>query len=134
MCSIQAKGGRGRRAARLANYDAIRARFGQLLSQRSRTSAENQLMELLGNLIREYDSRDPLPGDDSSPAEKLQFLLDHCGKSANDLIPVFGHHSHVNEALSGKRPISVEQARRLGQLFRVKPGLFVLSVSSDPVA
>lgn len=29
------------------------------------------------------------------------------------------------EALSGKRKISAEQARRLGKLFKVEPGLFI---------
>jgi hypothetical protein len=31
----------------------------------------------------------------------------------------------VNEALNGKRPISIEQARRLGKMFSVLPGLFI---------
>jgi antitoxin component HigA of HigAB toxin-antitoxin module len=55
----------------------------------------------------------------------LQFLLDHSGKTAAVLLPVFGQRSHVHEALTGKRPISAPQARKLGKLFSVQPGLFL---------
>jgi antitoxin component HigA of HigAB toxin-antitoxin module len=55
----------------------------------------------------------------------LQFLMEHSEKTSADLLPVFGQRSHVNEALNGKRPISAEQARKLGKLFSVKPGLFL---------
>ncbi len=58
-------------------------------------------------------------------AEKLQFLLEHAGKTATDLRPLFGQRSHVHEALTGKRSISASQARKLGQFFRVDPGLFL---------
>ena len=49
----------------------------------------------------------------------------HSGKAPADLLPVFGQRSHVNEALTGKRNISAAQARKLGQLFHVAPGLFI---------
>jgi hypothetical protein len=41
------------------------------------------------------------------------------------LIRDYGQRSHVNEAINGTRAINAEQARELGRLFRVKPGLFV---------
>ena len=83
-------------------------------------------MRLLALLVRDYDQRHALPPDNSTPAELLQFLVDHSGKSATELLlPIFGQRSHVNEALNGKRPISAPQARKLGQLFSVKPGLFL---------
>jgi len=106
-------------------YDRIHARFGELLVQRSRTKAESRLMDLLGVLIQDYDRRHAMPPDDSTPAERLQFLLEHSGKTSADLMPIFGQRSHVNEALNGKRPISATQARKLGQLFYVGPGLFL---------
>jgi hypothetical protein len=31
----------------------------------------------------------------------------------------------VQEALTGKRSVSAPQARKLGQIFRVNPGLFL---------
>ena len=108
------------------DYDRFRARFGELLVQRRRTRAEDRLMDLLAVLIEDYDRQHGMPPDNSTPAERLQFLVEHSGKSANELLlPVFGQRSHVNEALNGKRAISAAQARKLGQLFQLPPGLFL---------
>ena len=82
-------------------------------------------MDLLGILIADYDRRNAMLPDESTPAELLQFLVAHSGKATAELTSVFGTRSHVNEALNGRRPISADQARRLGKLFSVKPGLFV---------
>jgi len=82
-------------------------------------------MRLLGVLIADYDERNSLPPEESSPAERLRFLLEHSGKEPADLIPVFGQRSHLKEALNGKREISAAQARKLARLFAVKPGLFI---------
>jgi HTH-type transcriptional regulator/antitoxin HigA len=92
--------------------------------------------ERLGNLIgkgrarsadetKDYDRRNAIPPDDSTAAELLQFLVEHSGKTTADLIPVFGQRSHVNEAVNGRRLISADQARKLGKVFGVSPGLFV---------
>ena len=100
--------------------------LGQLMGKgRSRTAGETKLMRLLAILVADYDRRHAMPPHGTTPAEMLQFLMDHSERKPADLLPVFGQRSHVNEALNGKRPISVEQARRLGKLFSVEPGLFV---------
>jgi len=106
-------------------YDLIRSRFGDLLGKRRRTLAEDKLMDLLGVLIEDYDRRHCLPPEESTPADRLQFLLAHSGKTTAHLLPVFGQRSHVNEAMNGKRRISAEQARKLAKLFSVQPGLFI---------
>lgn len=104
----------------------IATRLGGLIGVGGkRTKEESKLMRLLALLIEDYDRRHAMPPDDSTPAEILSFLMEHSGKSAADLLPVFGQRSHVNEALNGKRKISVAQARKLGRMFRVKPSLFV---------
>jgi antitoxin component HigA of HigAB toxin-antitoxin module len=109
-----------------AQYDRIARRFGDLTGKgRKRSPGETKLLRLLALLVEDYDRRHALPPDDSSPAEMLQFLLEHSGKTAADLRPVFGQRSHVHEALTGKRSISAPQARKLGQLFRIDPGLFL---------
>ena len=108
-----------------AQHDTVRRQFGDLLLKRHRTSSEDKLMRLLGVLIEDYDRRNALPAEDSSPAECLQFLMEHSGRGPSGLLAVFGQRSHVGEALNGKRKISAEQARKLGKLFNVNPGLFV---------
>jgi len=109
-----------------AQYHRIARRFGDLVGKgRARSAEETKLLRLLALLVEDYDRRHAFPPDNSTPAEKLQFLLEHSGKTATDLQPVFGARSHVHEALRGKRSISAPQARKLGELFRVGPGLFL---------
>jgi HTH-type transcriptional regulator / antitoxin HigA len=108
------------------HYREVAALFGDLLGKgRSRTRDETRLMRLLALLIEDYDRRNALPHEDNTPAEILSFLMEHSGKKPTDLLPIFGQRSHVNEALTGKRTISAGQARKLGRLFSVKPGLFL---------
>jgi antitoxin component HigA of HigAB toxin-antitoxin module len=107
-------------------YQINGRRLGELIGKgTARTREETKLMRLLALLIEDYDRRHGMPPDHSTPAERLQFLLEHSGRKAADLLAIFGQRSHVHEPLTGKRTIGVSQARKLGQLFRVAPGLFV---------
>jgi HTH-type transcriptional regulator/antitoxin HigA len=109
-----------------AQYERIAGRFGDLVGKgRARSAEETRLLRLLALLVEDYDRRHALPPDSSTPAEKLQFLLEQSSKTVADLNPVLGQRSHAHEALTGKRAISAPQARKLGQLFRVEPGLFL---------
>ncbi len=109
-----------------AQYRQIAGRFGDLIGKgRARSAEETKLLRLLALLVEDYDRRHALPPDNSTPAEKLRFLLEHSGKTASDLQFIFGQRTHVHEALTGKRRISAPQARKLGQFFRVSPGLFL---------
>src|SRR5664279_3624531 len=94
-------------------YRQMVRRFGDLVGKGPARSAEQtKLLRLLALLVEDYDRRHTLPPDNSTPAEKLQFLLEHSGKTATDLQPVFGQRSHVHEALTGKRSISAPQDRK----------------------
>lgn len=107
-----------------AEYDRLHARFSALVRKR-RDGAEQRLFKLLGLLIEDYDRRHGMPPDEGTPAEILQFLLEHSDKTPAGLLPVFRTKSHVSEALNGKRPISAIQARELGKMFHMNPGLFI---------
>jgi HTH-type transcriptional regulator/antitoxin HigA len=107
-------------------YGEIHSRLGRLVVKgRNRTPEETKLMRLLGLLVQDYDARHGMPPEESTAAERLQFLLEHSGKASADLLPVFGQRSHVHEALAGKRPISAAQARKLGEMFGTNAGLFL---------
>jgi antitoxin component HigA of HigAB toxin-antitoxin module len=109
-----------------ARYDEVTARLAELVRKGARRGAgETRLMKLLALLVEDYDRRNALPPDEATPAERLSYLLEVSGRTAADLIPVFGQRSHVNEALNGKRPISAAHSQRLGKLFGVNPGLFL---------
>ena len=107
-------------------YEAVTARLAELVRKgRRRTVAESRLMSLLGVLVEDYDRRHALPPANTTPAERLKYLLETSGRTPADLLAVFGQRSHVHEALNGKRPVSAEQARKLATMFRVNPGVFV---------
>ena len=107
-------------------YEAAGARLAELVRKgRHRTVAESRLMRLLGVLVEDYDRRHALPPANTTPAERLKYLLETSGRSQAGLLSVFGQRSHVHEALNGKRPISAAQARKLATMFRVKPGVFI---------
>jgi HTH-type transcriptional regulator / antitoxin HigA len=108
-----------------ADYDRFHARLGELMRLRKRSKAETELFHLLVLLIQDYDRRHALPPEESTPAERLQYLMEVSGKKPADLVSVFGQISHVSEALNGRRPISLDQARKLGRIFHVKVGFFV---------
>lgn len=107
-------------------YNALTARLAELVRKGPcRTADEARLMRLLAVLVEDYDRRHTLPPAESTPAERLQYLLETSGRTPADLLGVFGQRSHVHEALNGKRPISAEHARKLARMFSVQPGFFI---------
>ena len=107
------------------HYGKTTARFSELMARTRRSASESRLMGLLAVLIKDYDQRNAMPPADIAPADLLKFLMDEAGLIPPDLLPVFGQRSHVNEALNGKRKISLAQARKLADLFSVKPAVFI---------
>ncbi|MGH9938765.1 MAG: helix-turn-helix domain-containing protein [Blastocatellia bacterium] len=59
------------------------------------------------------------------PHEALEYLMEVNNLRQADLVKVFGSRSRVSDAATGKRAISKEQARRLGEFFRVSPALSI---------
>jgi HTH-type transcriptional regulator / antitoxin HigA len=107
-------------------YDRTGAQISALIRKgRNRTEDESKLMDLLVVLMQDYDRRHPFSTQEIPPHEMLRFIMEESGRPNSDLLPVFGTRSHVSEAVNGKRPISADQARKLGALFHVKPGLFI---------
>jgi antitoxin component HigA of HigAB toxin-antitoxin module len=109
-----------------AQYDQISERLSELVRKGGgRSLEETRLMKLLGLLVEDYDRRHSLPASEMAPQEALRFLMEQSGKTPTDLLTIFGQRSHVAEALNATRKISAEQARKLGKLFRVNPGVFI---------
>ncbi len=106
-------------------YRAIAASFSALLRKKRLKPQEAKLEQLLGLLIQDYDRRHALPPADWTPAAKLEFLIRESGRSSGDLIPVFGNESRLTAALRGTRPIDADEARALGKLFHLSPGIFI---------
>ena len=89
-----------------------------------RSPEEAELCRLVLMLIDDYQrERHLIPG--LKPHELLQALLKESGMRQADLLSVFGSRSRASDAVNGKRAISREQAKRLGELFHVSPAAFI---------
>ena len=93
--------------------------------ERNMTPEEGELLDLLTNLIRDYEAAANPPREKSKPHDMVAFLLEQRGLSQKDLWPVVGSKSRVSEILAGKRSITKDQARKLAEFFHVGVGLFI---------
>ena len=89
------------------------------------TPEEDALLDLLTNLIRDYEATAYRPREESRPNEMVAFLLEQHDLKPSDLWPVIGSRGRVSEILAGKRSISKEQAKKLAEFFHVRADLFI---------
>jgi HTH-type transcriptional regulator / antitoxin HigA len=107
-------------------YDRMVAAVEALLDkgEEHRSLEEDALLETIAILIQAYDDRyhalPPAPGH-----EMLSYLMETSGRTAKDLLPVFGTRGRLSEILNGKRSISKEQAKKLAAFFKVTADLFI---------
>lgn len=88
------------------------------------TPEEDALLELLTRLVESYETR-AYPQEKTSPAEVISFLLEQRGLTGSALWPVLTSKGHVSEILSGKRSVSKNQAKKLGDFFHISPAAFI---------
>jgi HTH-type transcriptional regulator/antitoxin HigA len=93
--------------------------------ERNMSVEEDALLDLMTNLIRDYEATAYPPREKSKPHEMAAFLLEHRGLKPSDLWPVIGSKGRVSEILAGKRAISKEQAKKFAEFFRVRADLFL---------
>ena len=96
----------------------------QLSHLPNKTAEEAALLELLLALIEKYED-EHYPMGNSSPLSMLLHLLDARGFHWQVLIDVLGDRSVTEEIINGKREISPENARALGNFFHVEPDFFL---------
>jgi HTH-type transcriptional regulator/antitoxin HigA len=89
------------------------------------TPEEDALLDLLTNLIRDYETSAYPPRRRSKPNEMVAFLLEQRDLKPNALWPIIGSKGRVSEILAGKRPISKEQSKKLAEFFHVRADLFL---------
>ena len=85
---------------------------------------EAALLETMAILIQSCDDRQAATSA-IPPNKFLAYLLDSSGRTTKDLLPVFGTRGRTSEALTGKRTISKEQAKKLAVMFKVTADLFI---------
>ena len=86
---------------------------------------EDALLDLLTNLIRDYEGSAHPSRRRSKPNEMVAFLLEQRDLKPNALWPIIGSKGRVSEILAGKRPISKEQAKKLAEFFHVRADWFL---------
>jgi HTH-type transcriptional regulator / antitoxin HigA len=90
----------------------------------SLTPEEDALVELLTQLVENFEKR-TYPRKKSSPPDVIRFLMEQKRLKPIHLTEALGSRGRVSEILSGKRSVSKEQAKRLGEFFHVSPALFI---------
>ena len=108
-------------------YRQILAVVEYFVFKKERSLEELALYDLAVMLVKDYESK-ICPMDDwktQSPTEMLQYLLETSGKRQADLVGVIGSSGIVSEVVNGKRAISKSQAKKLGEMFKVSPSLFI---------
>jgi HTH-type transcriptional regulator/antitoxin HigA len=93
--------------------------------ERKMTPEEDALLDLLTNLIRDYEATAYPPRAKSRPHQMVAFLLEQRDLKPSDLWPIIGSKGRVSEILTGKRSISKEQAKKLAAFFHVRVDLFI---------
>jgi len=81
-------------------------------------------IEVLGGLIDNYEQNE-FPTISGAPKDILKFLMEQNDLKQKDLIKEFGSQSLVSDALSGKKEVSIKQAKKLGKRFSVDPTIFL---------
>jgi len=102
----------------LAMIDTLIAKSGKSSPE------ESAALDLLAHLVEQFEEK-AYPTHAASPTELVAFLLEQRGLRPIALAEVLGSRGRVSEILTRKRSISKEQAKRLGDFFRVSPAAFI---------
>jgi len=76
-------------------------------------SVEYERLEFLSVLVEEYEERNFPMGEDVSPQQVVDFILEQRGMERSDLAEWLGGRSRVSEFFSGKRDLSRGQIEAL---------------------
>jgi HTH-type transcriptional regulator / antitoxin HigA len=92
----------------------------------AKNDAQLDYLELLGDLMDEYENRSGKPEKASSPLEVLNYLVEENGISTRELGKILGiDHSVAARILKGERAITVEHAKSLGSRFKMDAKAFL---------
>lgn len=86
---------------------------------------EVALLELLSDLIERFESRTAETFPESTPLGLIRILVEEHNLQPIEVAAVFGSDSAASDVLSGRRPASSAEARRLGTKFNLAPEAFL---------
>jgi HTH-type transcriptional regulator/antitoxin HigA len=97
-----------------AEYERAIAEIDSLLdADPPAGSPDYERLEFLSVLVEEYEDRHVPMGQDVTPKEAVDFMLEQKGLERSDLADWMGGRSRVSEFFSGKRPLSKGQIEAL---------------------
>ncbi len=99
-----------------------------IAKKKNRTPEEIVLLRLLVKLIEDYEENkyNLKEWRDIPPHEILQHLLEVSHTRQADLVGIISPSKGLISAIvNGKRSISKEQAKKLGEYFKISPSLFI---------
>ncbi len=88
------------------------------------TDEQAEVFDLLVTLIEQYEDKH-YQLKAATPHDILNELMLAKELKQKDLIEVFGYKGITSEVINGKRSISKNQAKALGEFFHVSPALFL---------
>ena len=96
------------------------------LAVRAKTADQVEFLDLVSDLLDEYERQFLKTGDPTDPLELLQYLVEEHGITARELGEILDiDHSMAARILKGERGITVEHAKHLGARFKVDPKVFL---------
>lgn len=108
------------------DYDRAMEVFDSLFLRRDLDEDQERYMETLTQLIQAYEEAHyGFDLDSVTPIASLKHLLEANDMTQADLARIIGHQPTASQILSGKRKISVENAKKLGERFKVDFSLFL---------
>ena len=107
-------------------YKAAVAEIEDLLDREPRRGSEEyDRLEFLSVLVEAYeDEHDPMD-ETGTPQSVVTVMLEQSGKTRADLSPIMGGRARVSEFFAGKRRLSIEQVKRLGDVLGIPADLLI---------
>lgn len=89
-------------------YETVRAEIDRLLDLDAPSPAEEEYLDLLSALLREYEAATEERGDyELRGVELVKGLMELRGLAQTDLVPIFKTKSIASAVLNGKRRLTV---------------------------
>jgi HTH-type transcriptional regulator / antitoxin HigA len=102
----------------------VQAQIDRILDSENINLEQQEYLNLLGTLVREYEDKYILIPD-LSGIELLKVLMDELDIEAKSLISIFGTESILTDVLNGDCPLTIEHIECLSSRFNISPSIFL---------
>ena len=96
-------------------------------------SAEGQRLSVLLDLIEAYEARHR-PIGDADPVETILYAMERSGRTRRDLSALLGSRSRASEILNRKRPLNLDQIRKLSRSWGIPAEALIADESAERAA